>query len=95
MKNFMIKLLNNKIFFGILGALIAFAFIFQEKCLGDLAPNVFLGSPIISLISGGILEGFVCAGLSRSGVRRKYEVWNVASWTIGGIICSIILALIW
>lgn len=91
MKNFMFKLFSNKIFLGFLGIVIAFLFIFQEKCLGDLSANVFIGSPFISLISGLFVEGAFCI----IHPTKKYDFWNVISWLAGGILCSLILTLVW
>lgn len=79
---------NSKIFFAVLGLILAVLAIWQERSLGT-AENAWVLAIIIDIISGAFVEGVCTLVLS-----RKFNVWNFASWVIGGIVGAGIMFLV-
>lgn len=74
------SILNNKVFLASLGLLLAVFAIGQERSLGS-AENAWVLAIIIDIISGSFIEG-----ISTLVFARKFNVWNLISWVVGGAI---------
>lgn len=87
MKSVLTKLFSSKIFFAVIGLILAVLAIWQEKSLdNDATNNAWILALLIDLISGAFIEG-VCT----LSIPRKYNFWNVASWLVGGLLGIVIM----
>lgn len=83
------KILNCKPLIGLVACVLSFLMILSEKSLGT-STNIWLMALIVALATGVVLE-IINAFNSHS----KFNLWNVLSALVGGIVAIIISFCVW